>query len=113
MHELRIAQEIINITQREMVTRKLNNISKIGLKIGALSGIDPEALSFGFEASTADSELAGVELDIEFIPVKGKCDSCRADFEVDDFLFICPQCGSNEVTVTEGEELNIAYFIGE
>jgi hydrogenase nickel incorporation protein HypA/HybF len=113
MHELRIAQEIINITQREMFARKLDKISKIGLKIGALSGIDPEALSFGFEASIADSELAGARLEIEFIPVKGRCDSCRADFGVDDFLFICPHCGSNDVTVTEGEELNIAYFIGE
>jgi len=113
MHELRIAQEIINITQREMFARKLNKISKIGLKIGALSGIDPEALSFGFEASIVDSELAGARLEIEFIPVKGRCNSCQADFEIDDFVFICPKCGSSDITVSEGEELNITYFIGE
>lgn len=113
MHELRIAREIINITHQEIIAHNLNKVSKIGLKIGVLSGIDPEALRFGFEASTADTDLAKTRLEIELEPVAGRCNSCHNGFKVEDFLFACPQCGSSDIAVTEGQELNIAYFIGE
>lgn len=107
MHELGIATEIIHLVEKEIETRGLRQLSKIKLKVGALSGIDPEALKFGYSIVSADSKLAGVELAIEWVAVKGLCRNCGRNFEVPDFAFICPVCDSPDIKITEGEELDI------
>ncbi len=110
MHELSIADSIVKTVLGEMSRRHLRRIEAIGLRIGALSDIVPEALEFGFQALTADTLLAGVRLEIEHIPVRGHCNNCHQDFEVQKFIFVCPQCGAVEVKVSQGTELDIAYL---
>lgn len=111
MHELGIALEIIDIVQEESSRRNLNELEKIGIRLGFLAGVDPEALSFSFEAATLDTPLAGTTLVIEQIPVRGECRSCREKVEVDDFVFMCPHCDSADIDITQGEELDVAYLV--
>ena len=113
MHELRIATEIIDIVRGEMTGRQLSRVTEVCLNVGALTGVDPEALSFGFEAATSDTPLNGARLNINFIPVQGRCRSCKNDFKVNEFVFICDRCGSTDLDIVKGEELDVAYFIGE
>lgn len=110
MHELRIATEVIETVQAEMSRRCLDRIGEIGLAIGALSGVDPEALSFAFDASVAGTNLAGSRLDIEYIPVEGHCRACAHEFSVDELCFICPKCGSGDLDIIRGQELNIVWL---
>ena len=111
MHELSVATEIIKIVQNEIAERNIERISTVKLKIGAMAGIDPEALKFSFKAASAKTSLAGAILDIDWLVVKGKCKSCGKNFEIDDLVFMCPHCDSADITITQGEELNIAYII--
>ncbi|HDL04019.1 MAG TPA: hydrogenase maturation nickel metallochaperone HypA [candidate division Zixibacteria bacterium] len=111
MHELRVATEIMEIVRQEMIRRKLTGIKEVGVRLGALSGFDAEALAFSFEAAVVDTALDGARLKIEQVPVKGKCRSCGRDFEVNEFVFICPHCGSGEMDMTQGEELDITYLV--
>lgn len=113
MHELHLASEIIAIVEEEMAKRGLKKVTTVGVKVGTLAGVDPEALSFGFEASVVETNLAGARLAIETIPVSGRCRTCGKNFEVVDYVFICPHCGSVDVIVEKGEEMNISYLIGE
>jgi hydrogenase nickel incorporation protein HypA/HybF len=113
MHELAIATEIISIAEREMVARHLNRLKTIGVRIGALSGVNSEALSFGFEAATAETSLADTKLEIEQLPIKGYCPSCKKEISFDDLIRICPLCGSTEIEITQGEELDITFLEGE
>ena len=110
MHELSIALEIISIVEKEIKERGLGPIDKIKLRIGALAGVDPEALSFGFEAASADTGLAGTALDIEWVEVKGRCLNCHKTFAIDDYAFLCPYCNSLDVEVIQGEELDILHL---
>jgi len=111
MHELRVATEIIEIVCKEMERRKLSGLKEVGLRLGALSGFDAGALSFSFEAAVMDTPLDGAKLNIEQVPVKGTCRSCGKDFEVNEFVFICPHCGSTEIDMTQGDELDIVYLV--
>lgn len=113
MHELRVATEIIAIVEKEMSDRHLNKIEEVGIRLGALSGVDSESLSFGFEAATIDTPLAGTRLRIEYIPVQGNCRSCAKCFEVEEFIFICPYCASTDIEIARGEELDITYLMAE
>jgi hydrogenase nickel incorporation protein HypA/HybF len=111
MHELGIALEIMNIVEDQMSKRSLDRLKEVGVRVGSLSGVDPEALSFSFEAATIDTPLAGAELVIEQIPVRGACRSCGKEVEVDDFVFMCPHCDSRDIEITQGQELDVAYLV--
>jgi hydrogenase nickel incorporation protein HypA/HybF len=47
------------------------------------------------------------------VPVTGHCQDCDADFEIDDYLFLCPQCGGALVMLVSGKELEIVDIEGE
>lgn len=109
MHELSIANSIINIVLKQ-VSNNQPPVKKIGLKIGALSGIMPDALQFGFDALKKETALNNAELDIEEVAVIGQCNSCKATFNVHNYSFNCPECQSSSVTMQEGDELDIAWL---
>ena len=113
MHELSIASSIVETVTVEMLSRGLTSIGKVGLRIGALTNVDPEALRFGYETMVVDTPLAGSTLEIESLPVKAICRKCGHSFEAHDFIFICPNCESGDNEVTQGQELEIAFLEAE
>ena len=110
MHELALATSIIDSVLHEVQRQNLPPVQTIALRIGPLSNVDPEALRFGFESIVSDTPLARAKLEIEFVPVRGKCRACQHEFAVPDFVFACPQCNSGQIETTRGDELDIAYL---
>jgi hydrogenase nickel incorporation protein HypA/HybF len=113
MHELGIATEIIRTVQDQATRNGPLRIDEIGLRIGAMSGVDPEALRFAIEASTIDTPLNGVRVAIERVPVRAACNTCSGAMEVNEFVFICDLCGSRDLRITQGDELDITYVSGQ
>jgi hydrogenase nickel incorporation protein HypA/HybF len=109
MHELSIAESILNRIHEESVRRGARIIA-VGVRIGELSGVDPDALSFGFEVPSKDTPLEGVMLEIDFRKRKQRCNSCGGEFETDVMLTTCPACGNPETVCIAGDELDIAYI---
>lgn len=58
MHELQAAIQIIEMVRKEMDRRKFTEIGRIGVRIGALSGFNPDALVFSFDAAAAETPLS-------------------------------------------------------
>jgi len=110
MHEVGIAGSIVDSVLREMKVRNLKSVATIALRIGALTDVDPDALSFGFEVLTKDTPLAGTRLDIQRIEIRGECGDCATGFEIKDLQFICPHCSGRNVKLINGMELDIAYL---
>lgn len=110
MHELSIATSILDTVLQEIEMKNLPGVESIAVRIGALSGILPDALAFSFEAIKRNTPLAETRLEIEKVPVKGKCRDCNADFKVENFVFACPYCGSGNIEATHGQEIEIAYL---
>jgi hydrogenase nickel incorporation protein HypA/HybF len=110
MHELSIANSILNIVLKEIDTKNLPAVKAIGIKIGALSGILADSLEFGFDAIKIGTTLEQTRLQIEQIPISGKCASCSYKFEVHDLVFACPNCHSTSIEMEHGQELDITYL---
>ena len=110
MHELAIAESIIKTVLDVAERQKLGRINKIVVRIGALTDVVPDALQFGFEAASIDTELEGAQLTINTVPIAGKCNSCGKSFEVEEHIFLCPVCESFDIEVTSGDELDIEYM---
>lgn len=107
MHELSIAGNIAEMVRRETSDRELLRIEAITVRIGRMTDVNPDALTFGFEVITRDSELAGTKLIIEQVPAAALCKSCDQEFEIPGLSFTCPNCGANSVEVIRGMELDI------
>lgn len=65
MHEVGIAAGILDAVRTETAAHQPARAVKVGVRIGDMAGIDPDSLSFCFEALVKDSDLAPLELAIE------------------------------------------------
>jgi hydrogenase nickel incorporation protein HypA/HybF len=110
MHELSIASSILEAVAKEKERRPDSRFLKVGLRIGELAGVDRDALSFGWEALTKDTEWDGLELAIEHIPRRQRCTVCAHEFEAPDFMTACPKCAELLTVTIAGDELDIAYL---
>jgi hydrogenase nickel incorporation protein HypA/HybF len=110
VHELQIATRITDTIEEQMQRRKLSRIRHVTVRIGVLSGVDPSALSFTWAAATANTALEGATLEIQSVPLIGRCRQCAKEFEIVDLLFRCPDCQSVEIDLTSGQEIEIASF---
>jgi hydrogenase nickel incorporation protein HypA/HybF len=110
MHELSIASAILDTVRNEAEKHPGAHIAKVGVRVGALSGVVPDALSFGFECLVQGTDLEPLVLVIEPVPRRQRCSACAFAFEVEGEDLSCPRCGRAETLLTGGEELDLAYL---
>jgi hydrogenase nickel incorporation protein HypA/HybF len=110
VHELSIAQCVLDGVQAEAARHPGAKPTKIGLKIGELAAVDPDALQFAFEVLTRETELEGLKLEIDFCARRHRCLDCGTDFEVKDFDFCCTKCRSTRNECISGDELQMTYL---
>jgi len=65
MHEMGIANSILEAVWKEMVRYPGYRPAKVDVRIGAFAGVDPESLRFCFEAMVRDTPPPRLELAIE------------------------------------------------
>ena len=110
MHELGIADSILNVVRDEARDRPGERLVKVGVRLGRLAGVDPDALAFSFEALVSDSDLEPLALDIEMADLTRSCPKCGHRYPVDGLDVDCPKCGEQETKFVGGDELEIAYL---
>jgi hydrogenase nickel incorporation protein HypA/HybF len=110
MHELGIASSILECVQAEAKQRPGSRISKVGVRIGELSGVDVDALQFGFEMIVKDTDWEHLVLALESVPRIQRCPTCRHEFRMTEFDPRCPKCGEYLTECISGDDLDIAYM---
>ncbi len=108
MHEVSIAQSIIEIVSGQCRKGGYRSITSIRVRIGRASGIMPDALLFAFDAIKADSPARQAVLEIEEVCVSGRCRDCGRDFSVEgEYVLDCPLCGGLAFEITAGREMDV------
>jgi hydrogenase nickel incorporation protein HypA/HybF len=110
MHEMGIAHSVLEAVRTEMSLHPGTYPCKVGVRVGEMAAIDPEALRFCFEAMIQETDLALLELAIEFCPRRHRCQVCEGEFIVRDYDSSCPQCSSLATTCISGDQLELAYL---
>jgi len=100
-------ENVFEIAFAHLRQQKATRIHRLRLRIGALSGVVPEALQFAFDAMKENTPAAEAALDVEYVPVRFFCKTCSLEFGGADVAELCPKCGSPNADVRQGRELDV------
>jgi hydrogenase nickel incorporation protein HypA/HybF len=109
VHEMGIASSVLDTVRDQARRCPGSHPSRVGLRIGEWCGVDVESLRFCFEALTRDSDLSGLQVEIDYRERRNRCNACGQEFAVNTDQFRCPACSCEQSQAVSGAELDIAY----
>ncbi len=108
MHELSVALNLLEGVQETALRDGIDKVLAVHVRVGALSGIAPDALKFSWELATAGTVAADSTLRIDAVPLVVFCERCereRAPRAASGL--VCPDCGGACPTIVRGRELQL------
>jgi len=111
MHELGIAESALELALAQARSAGASRVLRMVIRVGALSGVDPEALGFAFTAILPGTAAEGANVQIDPVTAIAYCPACQKDFSPDtEHFFECPTCGQLCATVKQGRELDLVHL---
>ena len=107
MHELSLAEKINNTIKDLCERSDWTRVRRVVLKVGHMRQVDPELLSFAFDVVGKGTVSEGAQVSILELPIVFMCHSCGKETSSEGTVFICSNCGSTNVELRSGMELNI------
>ncbi len=107
MHEMSLAEGALQLIEEAARRDQFNKVSTVWLEIGQLSGVEPEALAFCFDAVARGSVAEGARLEIIATPGQGWCTACAKTVPMTEVFSACPSCGNYPLQVTGGTEMQV------
>ncbi|MFA6456233.1 MAG: hydrogenase maturation nickel metallochaperone HypA [Bacteroidota bacterium] len=107
MHELSIAESIIDIIHQYVATERLCTVRSVTVKVGTFSGVVSDSLEFSYQAIIAGTPLDQSRLSIEQIPFVIECTECSQQSYNEPGMMQCTSCGSVRTKILSGKELQV------
>jgi hydrogenase nickel incorporation protein HypA/HybF len=108
MHELSVALSLIEGIEDSASRDGFNRVLAVHVRVGALSGVAPEALRFSWQLASAGTLAADSLLQIEDVPLVVFCDHCASERSPRPGTgLICPTCASACSTIVRGRDLQL------
>jgi len=107
MHELSVTESILEVASTHANKANAKKVTRINLVIGRLSSIVDDSVQFYWEMVSEGTICAGSILNFSRPPAVLHCNDCSFDYEIEQLLIPCPQCGSYKTTIKSGEEFFI------
>ena len=105
MHELSICNALIDQVERIALEHGARFVSRIVLKIGPLSGIEPGLLRQALPLAATATVAANAELVIDTADVVVCCSQCSSESTVAPNRLLCAACGDFRTRVISGDEM--------
>jgi hydrogenase nickel incorporation protein HypA/HybF len=107
MHETDLVLEMIDLAREQMLLHNATQVKHVGLKVGELSCVAPEALKFAFTEAVKNTELEHATLSILHVAATARCPRHGViNVEISKGL-VCPTCNQLIRDVLTGEELEL------
>ena len=110
MHEMAIAEGILDIALDYARQNEARKINEVGLLLGEMSGVEVDSLEFSFNMLVQGTIAEGAKLSIKNVPLIGKCSKCGKEFHIKHYDFWCPECENGVLTTVSGREMQVEYL---
>ncbi|MBT1446014.1 hydrogenase maturation nickel metallochaperone HypA [Shewanella sp. JM162201] len=105
MHEFSIVQALIESCESHAQSQQASAISRVKIRLGALSGVEPSLLATAFDTFKLEGMCREAVLEMEIEPLMLSCNECGFEGEANGLSVLCPCCHSPFTQVTGGEEM--------
>jgi hydrogenase nickel incorporation protein HypA/HybF len=92
MHEYSLTQALIERVEREALARAAVAVHRLRVRIGPLSGVEPELLATAYGHLRAGTLCADAELELVGEDVVWRCEACGVSLAAG-FDLCCAHCG--------------------
>jgi hydrogenase nickel incorporation protein HypA/HybF len=107
MHEMALCEGLVQALEETAAAQGFTKIHAVWLEIGALATVEPGAMRFNFDIVTHGTVAAGARLEIAEIPARAWCMQCSAEIAVNSHGAGCPNCGSYQLQILDGQQIRI------
>lgn len=104
MHELPVTENILEISLKYAQESNASQITNIYLVIGQMASIVDDSVQFYWEIISKGTIAENARLHFNRIPTKFQCLKCNHQFIYNGDDFECPNCGSVEVKIIDGDQ---------
>ncbi|MDY3114470.1 MAG: hydrogenase maturation nickel metallochaperone HypA [Sutterella sp.] len=111
MHEMSIAEGIIEVVERTAKANNVNRIKSVRVSIGELAGVDIPSLQFAWSSVTQNGPAQGATLTIEQPEGTAWCMNCSKTVPLHKYGDACPHCGGYVLTATGGTDMRVVDFV--
>lgn len=108
-----LAEGVLRIVEDAAAGAGCARVKEIRLEIGALAGVEVEALRFCMDAVLRGGPAEGAAVVFEVQPGRGWCMQCADTVALAALYEACPRCGSYQVQPTGGLEMRVKDLLVE
>jgi hydrogenase nickel incorporation protein HypA/HybF len=105
MHELSICLALINQVERIARDRDSNAVLRIVIKLGPLSGVEPQLLRRSYPLAAIGTVAEHAELMIDASTLVVQCSQCGCESQVEPNRLLCSACGDFRTRIVSGDEM--------
>ena len=105
MHEYSIVQSLLDSCEENAKANDATKVTKVVVKIGVMSGVEPELLQTAFDTFKEQTICHDAEFIMNIQPIVIRCNSCNQETTLAKNEFCCPHCQSTDINILDGEEM--------
>ncbi|MHA6613184.1 hydrogenase maturation nickel metallochaperone HypA [Photobacterium damselae] len=105
MHEYSIVGALIEQCEEQAIANDANKVTRVAIKVGILSGVEPALLRTAFETFKLEGICHDAVLEITEQPLVLHCRDCGQESTHSERSIACQHCGSFQTQVLDGEDL--------
>lgn len=120
MHELSMAQGIINAVLETAENNNATEVTEIYIEVGRLAMLNPEQLRFLLDVLVENTIAENARIDISEIPVTISCPECGyegiANLDDSDHyapIIECPNCENMRISILDGRDCVVKNIVVE
>lgn len=110
MHEFSIVNALMSMCENSAKEHNATKITKVEVKIGKLSGVEPHLLEISFNTFKEDTICHEAEFVIHLQDLVIECNTCKKQSTLQENEFKCLTCNSTDVNVLNGEEMLLMHL---
>ena len=107
MHEMSLCESVLQVMEQNAAEQGYSKVKTVWLEIGGLSGVEVEAMRFGFDVVTRGSLADGAKLEIIETNGRARCIECAVTVTLNRRGDPCPGCGGFDMILEQGDELRL------